>query len=145
MKLADPSSCLPARPAYLPVLSGCPACLSLRPCSPCHPPPNRCDEAASTITLLGGISLLHASPDALHLKLVTAYPTGAVRPGKGGAGDGWCDPGPCAAADHELSVHLQPGGSAGGCWWGRQDCVGCKPARLGAGGNTTSCPALAPA
>lgn len=71
-----------------------------------------CDEAASTITLLGGISLLHASPDALHLKLVTAYPTGAVRPGKGGAGDGWCDPGPCAAADHELSVHLQPGGSA---------------------------------
>ncbi|KAL4436584.1 hypothetical protein ABPG75_003723 [Micractinium tetrahymenae] len=71
-----------------------------------------CDEVASTTTLLGGISLLHVSPLALHLKLVTAYPTGAVRPGSGSAGGAWCDPGPCATADHELSVHLQPSGDA---------------------------------
>lgn len=61
-----------------------------------------CDEAASTLTLLGGLSLLHVSRDAVHLKLVTAYPSGAVR------GE---DPGPCATADHELSLHLQPGSS----------------------------------
>lgn len=66
--------------------------------------PRRCDEAASTLTLLGGLSLLHVSRDAVHLKLVTAYPSGAVR------GE---DPGPCATADHELSLHLQPGSSTG--------------------------------
>ncbi|PSC68012.1 hypothetical protein C2E20_8356 [Micractinium conductrix] len=59
-----------------------------------------CDEVAGTITQLGGLSLLHVQPDALHLKLVTAYPTAAVR----GA-----DPGPCATADHELSLQLLPG------------------------------------
>lgn len=63
-----------------------------------------CDEVASTITLLGGLSLLHVSPDAVHLKLVTAYPGGPVR---------GPDPGPCATADHELSVHLRPGSSTG--------------------------------
>ena len=56
------------------------------------------------MTLLGGLSLLHVSRDAVHLKLVTAYPTGAVR-GQ--------DPGPCATADHELSLHLHPGSSTG--------------------------------
>ena len=56
------------------------------------------------MTLLGGLSLLHVSRDAVHLKLVTAYPTSAVR-GQ--------DPGPCATADHELSLHLHPGSSTG--------------------------------
>lgn len=68
------------------------------------------DEVAATITLLGGLSLLHVTPGALHLKLVTAYPTGVVRS---------ADPGPCATADHELSVHLAPGSSVG-AW-----VVGC--------------------
>lgn len=62
-----------------------------------------CDEAASTLTLLGGLSLLHISRDAVHLKLGTAYPVGAV------SGP---DPGPCATGDHELSLHLQPGGGS---------------------------------
>lgn len=89
------------------------------------PPPPRCDEVASTITLLGGLSLLHASRDALHLKLVTAYPTSAVRSSAGaGSADSSsrsyvagssCDPGPCATADHELSVHMQPGSDTGEC------------------------------
>jgi hypothetical protein len=69
------------------------------------PAPRRCDEAASTLTLLCGLSLLHVSRDAVHLKLMTAYPRGPV------AGQ---DPGPCATADHELSLHLQPASSAGG-------------------------------
>jgi hypothetical protein len=56
------------------------------------------------MTLLVGLSLLHVSRDAVHLKLVTAYPTGAVR-GQ--------DLGPCATADHELSLHLRPGSSTG--------------------------------
>lgn len=73
------------------------------------------DEVASTITLLGGLSLLHVSPGALHLKLVTAYPAGPAR----GA-----DPGPCATADHELSLHLAPGGGEGACERGwRQESV----------------------
>lgn len=64
---------------------------------------------AGTITQLGGLSLLHVQPDALHLKLVTAYPTAAVR----GA-----DPGPCATADHELSLQLLPGAGNTGGWGG---------------------------
>lgn len=69
-----------------------------------------CDEVASTLTLLGGLSLLHAARGAVHLKLVTPYPTAAVR------GD---DPGPCATADHELSLHLADDGA------GELGCFGC--------------------
>ena len=64
-----------------------------------------CDEVASTLTLLGGLSLLHVAPGAVHLKLVTPFPTGPVR------GD---DPGPCATADHELSLHLADNGAGEG-------------------------------
>lgn len=111
--------------------------LRIHPCSPRCALPDRCDEAASTITLLGGISLLHASPSALHLKLVTAYPTAAVRAGMGGTSSGWCDPGPCAAADHELSVHLHSGRMAGGNWWGSGGgCDRPQMARLCAKGVT---------
>lgn len=68
-----------------------------------------CDEVASTLTLLGGLSLLHAAPGAMHLKLVTPYPTTAVRSD---------DPGPCATADHELSLHLADDGAGGLGWFG---------------------------
>jgi hypothetical protein len=80
-----------------------------------------CDEAASTLTLLGGLSLLHISRDAVHLKLGTAYPVRAV------SGP---DPGPCATGDHELSINLQPGGGSGSwvftCAW----CGVCQGAEL---------------
>lgn len=64
-----------------------------------------CDEVASALTLLGGLSLLHVAPGAVHLKLVTPFPTGPVR------GD---DLGPCATADHELSLHLAEDGAGEG-------------------------------
>lgn len=101
-----------------------------------------CDEVASTLTLLGGLSLLHVAPGAVHLKLVTPFPTGPVR------GD---DPGPCTTADHELSLHLSDDGAGGlhtllGCSWvtvsraGVWDAEASGPVernRMGAG--TTCC------
>ena len=72
------------------------------------------------------MSLLHAAADGatLHLKLLTPYPTAAVRGGDLGAG------GPCAAADHELSLSLEPGSSTGAlrrvrwCPWQEQGVGG---------------------
>lgn len=96
-----------------------------------------CDEAASTITLLGGLSLLHVARDAVHLKLVTAYPPGAAAAAAG-------DPGPCATADHELSVHLQPGSTTGAAAGWRLGVGGCCPvaASLAAGRSWGALPAI---
>ena len=62
------------------------------------------EQMAGVITALSGVSLLHAEPQAVHLKLLTAYPTGPV------AGE---EVGPCLTGDHELSIALAQHGTGG--------------------------------
>ncbi|KAK9829697.1 hypothetical protein WJX72_007407 [[Myrmecia] bisecta] len=59
-----------------------------------------CDEAASLLTLLGGVSLLHVEEDAVHLLLSTTVNCSFEAAPDAGAHN---------VVQHELSMRLQPG------------------------------------